>query len=173
MSTTANSDPSVLIVDDKDAMRLILLEMLRAFGFRRIHQAADGRSALLLVREFRPDLVVTDWEMPDMTGLDLVRWIRRDPASPQRDAPVLIVTANDTHAQVLEARDAGVTAYLTKPVSAAMLQKRVAATLDDHRPFVDAKTFVGPCRRGKPMTGYTGPFRRFGDRPSSTVGFAR
>ena len=95
-----------------------------------------------------PDLVLIDWA-PNFDGIGLLNKIRTDPESLNPFVPVIMVTAHSEATRVIEARDAGMTEYLTKPVSAKRLYQRISAIVETERPFVRISEFFGPDRRRK------------------------
>jgi two-component system, chemotaxis family, chemotaxis protein CheY len=115
----------VLIVDDFATMRKIVRNILKQIGFEDITEAEDGNAALQVMKTEAVGLVVTDWNMPNMTGLDLLRTIRQDPKLGQ--TPVLMVTAEGLKENVLEAVKAGVNNYVVKPFTAEVLQEKIEA----------------------------------------------
>lgn len=115
----------VLIVDDFATMRKIVRNILKQIGFEDISEAEDGNAALQVLKSETVGLVVTDWNMPNMTGLDLLRNIRQDPKLGQ--TPVLMVTAEGLKENVLEAVKAGVNNYVVKPFTAEVLQEKIEA----------------------------------------------
>ncbi len=115
----------VLIVDDFATMRKIVRNILKQIGFEDISEAEDGNVALQVLKNEKVGLVVTDWNMPNMTGLDLLRNIRQDPKLGQ--TPVLMVTAEGLKENVLEAVKAGVNNYVVKPFTAEILQEKIEA----------------------------------------------
>ncbi len=113
----------VLVVDDFSTMRRIVKNTLRQIGFTNIEEAEDGQKAYdrLIVEKF--DFVVSDWNMPNMTGIDLLRKVR---ATPQiKDIPFLMVTAEAKQENIVEAIKAGVSNYIVKPFTAATLDEKV------------------------------------------------
>jgi two-component system, chemotaxis family, chemotaxis protein CheY len=115
----------VLIVDDFATMRKIVRNILKQIGFENITEAEDGNNALQILKHETIGLVVTDWNMPNMTGLDLLRNIRQD--SKTANLPVLMVTAEGLKENVLEAVKAGVNNYVVKPFTAEVLQEKIEA----------------------------------------------
>ena len=113
----------VLVVDDFSTMRRIVKNTLRQIGFTNIEEAEDGQRAYdrLIVEKF--DFVVSDWNMPNMTGIDLLRKVR---ATPQiKDIPFLMVTAEAKQENIVEAITAGVSNYIVKPFTVATLDEKV------------------------------------------------
>jgi two-component system chemotaxis response regulator CheY len=113
----------ILVVDDFSTMRRIVRNQLRELGFGNIHEAEDGNAALQVLRARRIDFVVTDWNMPEMSGLELLKAIRADDAF--KSIPVLMVTAEAKREQIIEAAQSGVNGYVVKPFTAATLQEKI------------------------------------------------
>lgn len=113
----------VLIVDDFSTMRRIIKNLLTDLGFNNSVEAEDGHSALAVLRQDAVELVVTDWNMPGMSGIELLRAIRADPQL--RGLPVLMVTAEAKREQIIEAAQAGVNGYIIKPFTAQTLEEKL------------------------------------------------
>jgi two-component system chemotaxis response regulator CheY len=113
----------ILVVDDFSTMRRIIRNLLRELGFNNILEADDGQSALPKLQSGGIDFLITDWNMPGMTGIDLLRTVRADPNLAQ--LPVLMVTAEAKRDQIVEAAQAGVNGYVIKPFTAATLQEKI------------------------------------------------
>ena len=114
----------VLVVDDFSTMRRIVKNTLRQIGFTNIEEAEDGQKAYDRLASEKFDFVVSDWNMPNMTGIDLLRKVR---ATPQlKHLPFLMVTAEAKQENVVEAIKAGVSNYIVKPFTVATLQEKVA-----------------------------------------------
>ncbi|MGL4269776.1 MAG: chemotaxis response regulator CheY [Plesiomonas sp.] len=113
----------ILIVDDFSTMRRIIKNLLRDLGFNNTHEADDGTTALPMLRNGDFDFVVTDWNMPGMQGIDLLKTIRAD--ADLRHLPVLMVTAEAKREQIIEAAQAGVNGYIVKPFTAATLKEKL------------------------------------------------
>lgn len=151
---------SILVVDDNVHMRQLVAQVLKAMGVGTIYQADSAERALTLVRANRPDIIITDWLMEPMDGLELTRRIRNDPTSPARLSPIILMTGYSAHARVTQARDYGVTEFLVKPFTADALAKRIAHVINMPRDFIAAPQYTGPDRRRKRDEGYAGPRRR-------------
>lgn len=106
-------DVAILIVDDDAVMRNVVRRLLDRLGFRRVEEAADGLEALTMLRRNRPGLVISDWNMEPMDGLDLLREIRADAALAA--IPVILATADTGPGKAAEAAKAGASGYLEKP----------------------------------------------------------
>ena len=113
----------ILIVDDFSTMRRIIKNLLRDLGFNNTFEADDGNTALPLLKNGDYDFVVTDWNMPGMQGIDLLKEIRKDPALCH--IPVLMVTAEAKREQIIEAAQSGVNGYIIKPFTAATLKEKL------------------------------------------------
>lgn len=119
-------DPNieVLVVDDAATMRRIVRSLLRELGFKNVREAEDGNSALEELKRRRADLVISDWNMPHMSGIELLRAIRG--SETLKDIPVLMVTAETKKENVLEAVQAGVNNYIVKPFNAKTLEEKLS-----------------------------------------------
>jgi len=113
----------VLIVDDFSTMRRIIKNLLRDLGFTNTFEADDGNTALPMLKEGDFEFVVTDWNMPIMQGIDLLKEIRKDPKL--KHLPVLMVTAEAKREQIIEAAQAGVNGYIVKPFTAGTLKEKL------------------------------------------------
>jgi two-component system, chemotaxis family, chemotaxis protein CheY len=118
-----NKGMKILVVDDFSTMRRIVKNLLNDLGYSNIVEADDGNTALPLLKAGGIDFVVTDWNMPGMTGIDLLRAIRAEPSL--KALPVLMVTAEAQREQILEAAQAGVNGYIIKPFTAQTLQEKL------------------------------------------------
>jgi two-component system chemotaxis response regulator CheY len=118
-----NKDINILIVDDFSAMRQIIKDLLRELGFDNTSEADDGQTALPMLKTGNFDFLVTDWSMPDMDGLTLLKKVRAD--EQLGDLPVLMVTAEAKREQIVDAAEAGVNAYIVKPFTAATLKDKI------------------------------------------------
>ncbi len=113
----------ILIVDDFSTMRRIVKNLLRDLGFNNTEEADDGLTALPKLKGGNFDLLVTDWNMPGMQGIDLLKAVRADPEL--SSMPVLMVTAEQKKEQIIEAAQAGVNGYIVKPFTAATLKEKL------------------------------------------------
>lgn len=113
----------ILIVDDFSTMRRIIKNLLRDLGFTNTAEADDGLTALPMLQNGNYDLLVTDWNMPGMQGIDLLKAVRADPKLAHM--PVLMVTAEQKKEQIIEAAKAGVNGYIVKPFTAQTLKEKL------------------------------------------------
>jgi len=118
-----NKEMKILVVDDFSTMRRITKNLLRELGFNNTQEADDGITALPMLQSSHFDFVITDWNMPGMEGIDLLRACRKDPKL--KSIPILMVTAESKRDHILEAAKAGVNGYIVKPFTAATLQEKI------------------------------------------------
>lgn len=118
-----DKDMKILIVDDFSTMRRIIKNLLRDLGFTNTSEADDGATALPMLQNGNFDFLVTDWNMPGMTGIDLLKAVRADDRL--KDMPILMVTAEAKRDQIVEAAQAGVNGYVVKPFTAAVLKEKI------------------------------------------------
>jgi two-component system chemotaxis response regulator CheY len=112
-----------LVVDDFSTMRRIIKNFLNDLGYTSIAEADDGKTALPVLKSGDVDFLITDWNMPGMPGLELLREVRSDPAT--KKLPVLMVTAEAKREQIVEAAQAGVNGYVVKPFTAQTLKEKI------------------------------------------------
>lgn len=118
-----NKDMKILIVDDFSTMRRIVKNLLRDLGFTNTSEADDGLTALPMLQTGKFDFLVTDWNMPGMQGIDLLKAVRAD--ANLASLPVLMITAESKKDQIVEAAQAGVNGYVVKPFTAATLKEKI------------------------------------------------
>lgn len=116
-----------LVVDDSPTMRRIVLNALKSFGWTENLEAADGEEALTLLGENKVDFVITDWNMPVMTGLELTKSIRSNPDL--KHLPILMVTTRGLKADIIEALKARVNNYVVKPFTPPVLKEKIESIL--------------------------------------------
>lgn len=119
----ADPNMKILVVDDFSTMRRIVRNLLKELGFSNVEEAEDGVDALKKLRADTFDFVVSDWNMPNMTGIDLLREIRKDPGL--KHLPVLMVTAEAKKENIIEAAQAGASGYVVKPFTAITLDEKL------------------------------------------------
>jgi len=150
----------ILVVDDNQHMRKLVVTILQAFGAIQIYEANDGESAWTTLRDANPDVVLLDWQMDGMSGLDFVRMVRTSPQTPNPFVPVIMLTGHTHIDHVRQARDAGANEFLAKPVSVKAILTRLISVIEHPRPFVRTENYFGPCRRRRASEEYRGPERR-------------
>lgn len=138
---------SVLVLDDNKHMRTLVQSILHALGIKNVREAGDAAEAFKELQRFNADLIITDWHMEPLDGLDFVRLVRtaKDSANPY--IPIIMLTGHTELLRVIEARDAGVNEFLAKPISAKGLFSRMISVVERPRPFIRTKTYFGPDRR--------------------------
>lgn len=158
-----------VIVDDNAHMRRILRTLLHSFGTRDVIEADDGAAGLEAFMHYGPDIIITDWAMPVFDGLELTQMIRQPGANANPFVPIIMLTGHSEKKHVIAARDAGVTEFLAKPLSAKALYERILNVVVNPRPFVRTKTYFGPDRRRGVVANYTGPERRKGENNADII----
>jgi two-component system, chemotaxis family, chemotaxis protein CheY len=153
-----------LVIDDNAHMRRILRTLLHGFGAREVYEAEDGASGLEAFTHYVPDIIVADWAMPIFDGLELTQMIRQPGANANPYVPIIMLTGHSEKKRVTSARDAGVTEFMAKPISAKSLYQRILNVIANPRPFIKTKTYFGPDRRRSTSTNYVGPERRKGGK---------
>ena len=116
-----------LVVDDFSTMRRIVKNFLNDLGYNNVQEADDGNTALPILKTGNVDFLITDWNMPGMPGLDLLKAVRGDPALAK--LPVLLLTAEAKREQIVEAAQAGVNGYVVKPFTAQTLKEKIEKIL--------------------------------------------
>lgn len=137
----------ILLVDSDVRMAGVVVQNLQAMGFRKTHHVRNGAKALEYLSEHTVDILITEWTMPQMDGLELVRYLRQEKGSPNRTIPIIMLTAKGEVMDVTTARDVGITEFVVKPFSAHTLFSRLEQLIDNPRPFVLSKEYTGPDRR--------------------------
>lgn len=136
----------VLVVDDDVVMAGLVKELLKKLGFNIIAVMSSALEAIRYMRLNQVDLIITDWEMDDLNGIDFTR-IVREMEYPQSMVPVIMLTGHGEKKDIELARDNGVTEYLIKPFTAKNLCNRIMTVIDKPRSFIFCKTYRGPNRR--------------------------
>lgn len=123
-----SKDMKFLVVDDFSTMRRIIKNLLNDLGYANVAEADDGQTALPILQAGGIDFLVTDWNMPGMAGLDLLKAVRADPKLAKM--PVLMLTAEAKREQIIEAAQAGVNGYVIKPFTAVTLKEKIDKILE-------------------------------------------
>jgi two-component system, chemotaxis family, chemotaxis protein CheY len=124
-----NLEKNVLVVDDYNTMRRILRNLLSQIGFSNVEEAEDGSTGLRKLRERSFGLVISDWNMAPMSGLEFLKEVRSDGAL--KDMPFIMITAESKTENVVAAKEAGVSNYIVKPFNADTLKKKIEAVLGE------------------------------------------
>ncbi|AYG95083.1 response regulator [Brevundimonas naejangsanensis] len=163
---------TVLLVDDNPQALDMLSSVFLGFGVKEQIKCASAVEAVKVVQKRQIDLVVIDCGDPEMDSYAFTRWLRRETPAPLRYIPVILLTGHASQAKVQEGRDCGVSFVVTKPLTPAVLLKRILWLAGDEREFVEAASYVGPDRRVRNFGPPIGvPGRRKGDL-STHVGAA-
>lgn len=157
-----------LVVDDNAHMRHIVRALLHGFGARDVFEAENGAAALDEFNHHAPDIIILDWVMPIFDGLEFTQMIRQPEANANPYVPIIMLSGHAEKKRVIAARDAGITEFLTKPISANALYERILNIVVNPRPFIKTRSYFGPDRR-RHQTPFTGPDRRKIDRASATA----
>lgn len=164
---------SVLLVDDNQQALDMLSSVVVGFGVREQIKAASATQAVKILQTRPVDLIIIDCSDPEMDSYAFTRWLRRETPAPLRYTPVIMVTGHATASKVREGRDCGASFVVVKPLTPAVLLKRVVWLAQDQREFIECENYSGPDRRvrnfGPPM-GEKG--RRAGDL-SAHIGIAK
>lgn len=155
---------SILIVEDNQPMANITRDILHAFGVKTVDTAENGETGFKRFREKTYDILIIDWMMKPLNGIELTKKIRQDEYSPNRFVPVILMTGISERKKVMEARDSGVTEFLVKPFTADDLYKRLVQVIERPRQFVKCNEFFGPDRRRRYDPDYKGPEKRTPDK---------
>ncbi len=151
---------TVLVIDDNTHMRSIIKELLRAIGIQSIKEAADPVEAFELIKSAPIDLVLVDFSMPIIDGVEFTQMVRTSSDSPNPYLPIVMITGHSERTRVNAARDAGVNEFLVKPVTAKGLLERIGAVVNSPRSFVKGGQYFGPDRRRRKDAKFSGPYRR-------------
>ena len=154
------SQVRILIVEDMQPMLSLTISILNMFGFKNVHGAKSADEGMHLFIQYNHDLIVTDWLMEPRDGLELIRQVRRDPLSPNKFVPIILMTGYSDQPRVEIARDEGVTEFLMKPYSARDMYARIVQIIEKPRQFVDTGEFFGPDRRRRKNFDFNGQDRR-------------
>jgi DNA-binding response OmpR family regulator len=160
---------NILIVEDNDSSRRLIVELLRSSGFTNLTIARTAEDAIEQMMGHAPDIIMLDWGLPGMSGIDLARTIRHAAVSPDARfgnpaVPMIMLTARQSVRDVATARNAGIDEFVIKPFSAVSILKAICSCVMRRRPFIVSAGYVGPCRRrAKKKDSYTGLLRRAAD----------
>ena len=150
----------VLLVDDNQHMRSIVSAVLGGVGVSQVRECWDGAEALSALRQWSADVAIVDFHMAPVDGVEFTRMVRNAADSPNPFLPIIMLTGYSERSRVMEARDAGVTEFIVKPVTARSVLNRLNNVIHNPRPFVRTEDYFGPDRRRKQDPAHTGPWRR-------------
>lgn len=152
------SKVSILVVDDDKAIATLIKNVLKNLGFGNVIVAFDAEEGLEVMKHNFVDLIITDWEMEPVNGIEFTKQIRKmDDA--KRFTPIIMLTGHGEKQEIELARDCGITEYLIKPFTAKSLCSRIATVVEAPRSFIVSQGYKGPNRRRR-STPHDGPERR-------------
>lgn len=154
-----------LVVDDNAHMINIVTTILRGFGAKHLYEARDATEAFHRLKHDSIDIVVVDYQMEVLDGIEFVQMVRNSSDSPNRFVPIIMLTAHSERSRVMSARDCGISEFCCKPVTAQELHRKVASIINHPRPFIKTVAYFGPDRRRRNDPNYSGPERRKGYGP--------
>ena len=138
----------VLVVEDNSFTRKVNRGLLAHLGVKTIYEAVDGISGLDAIRKYAPDLVIVDWDLPLVTGAELVRMVRSPHTFPLPNIPIIVLTCHGERWRVVEAQRCGAHEFLVKPASAQAVLDRIVSIFMNPRPMVQLPNYYGPQPRG-------------------------
>lgn len=158
------NEVKILLVEDMPPMLALTKSILKIFGFKDIEVASDGQEAFRIFQQHKSDLIITDWLMEPVGGLELLKKVRKSPNSPNPCVPIIFMTGFADMDRVESARDGGVTEFLIKPFTAKDMYSRIVQVIEKPRQFVNTGEFFGPDRRRRKKLEYYGPKKRTSDK---------
>jgi two-component system, chemotaxis family, chemotaxis protein CheY len=150
---------NVLVVDDNHHMVVLVKGILMALGIKHVHTAKDSADAFEELRNFPADIIICDYNMQPLDGIDFARLVRNSADSPNPYVAILMMTGHSDYGTVTTVRDAGVNEFLAKPISLKSLSQRIIHIIEKPRPFVKTRRYFGPDRRRQQIP-FKGPERR-------------
>ena len=137
----------VLIADPDVEVSALVRDVLKYAGFERITIVRDGKDAIDMLQRKEYDLLITDWKMEQLSGIELIRYLRMHDDSPNPFLPIIMLTGRADRRDVEAARDAGVTEFLVKPFTAKSLFERLVMVIENPRSYIVSRAYAGPDRR--------------------------
>ena len=156
---------SVLVIDNNAHMMSIFKTILKGLGVGKAFEASDAPKAFETLRNESIDLAIVEHRLETLTGIEFVQMVRNAKDSSNPYVPIIMATDHAERRRVEEARDAGVTEFLLKPISATALSDRIISAIGQPRPFVRANQYAGPDRRRHDPHGFSGEDRRRDGEP--------
>ena len=163
MANRGLSALSVLVIDDNYHMLSLMRTILQGFGVTSVMEATDPAEAFERFQSSPIDVIFVDLKMPVLDGVEFIRLVRSGQDSPNPTVPIIVVSAYSEKSRILEARDAGATEFVRKPLSADEIYKKLHSVVIRPRAFVRAKMFFGPDRRRHKNPDHQGQERRSDD----------
>ncbi len=162
----------ILLVDSTQEGMTLLTQMFAGFGVHTPHCCVNGAEAMELFKKRDLNIIVIDAALPDMSGYDLVRWMRRSRKKPNCFTPILLISGHTPRSMVLEGRDCGANFIVAKPVQPLTMLKRIMWMSTESREFINAPGYIGPDRRFQRLGPPPGKAGRRKDDLSADVGAA-
>jgi DNA-binding response OmpR family regulator len=159
----------VMVIDDQEYMRTLMFSILRALGIRHIAAFPDAVEAYKAFKANETGLILTDWNMKPVDGIQFVRRVRTGDDSPNPFVPIVMVTGHNHAGKVMHARNAGANDFLIKPVSAKSMYLRIRNTLENPQPFARSTKYFGPNRRRRDLGPRTGMGERQIEKSTKVV----
>lgn len=141
------AEVNIVIADRDHKIAQLVKKILSTLGCNRIFIVTDGQDVIQLMKEEKIDIIITEWQLKTMNGIELATHLRQSLDSPNRMVPIIMLTTRGDRIDIQTARDCGISEYLVKPFSAKTLLERLYAVVEEPRSFIMCKTFVGPDRR--------------------------
>ena len=164
---------TVLVVDDNKSMRTLTAAVLTGLGIRHVLEADDGHAALKLLKTYDVDLAIVDFKMAPMDGIVFTKLVRTSSDTVNPYLPIVMLTGHGDKAKVVRARDAGVTEFMVKPITAKALTQRIQAMILKPRPFLKLDGYFGPDRRRSVRHELSLGRRKDDDRQGQPLGSGR
>ena len=157
-----------MVVEDNDSMRRLIVDLLRIVGINKILSLSSGEEALQYFLTFSPDLMIVDWGLPGLSGVELSQLIRRtafipDPRIHNAMIPIILVSSRQRECDVIKARNVGITEFVLKPFSHNSLLKAIISAMVKPRHFIQTEYYTGPDRRRRRSDNYDGILKREDD----------
>jgi len=159
----------ILLAEDSFPLNRMVCDIIEKLGGKNLDSTKSGEEAFELFCKKRHDIIITDWMMDPVDGLELTSMVRRHADSPNKMIPIIMLTGYNSFKRVLEARDIGVTEYLVKPFTAKEIADRISYVINNPRDFIHCTDYFGPDRRRIIDIHYKGDFRRNTDVNLSLV----
>jgi CheY-like chemotaxis protein len=150
---------AIMVVDDNHHMVVLVKHILVSLGIKNVREARDSADAIELLGSYPCDIVICDYNMQPLDGVDFVKLLRTSPDSPNAHVAVIMMTGHTEYRTVAAGRDAGVNEFLAKPISVKSLCERIVHVIEKPRPFIRSRRYTGPDRRRKQVP-FDGPERR-------------
>ena len=160
---------NILVVEDNDSSRRLIVELLRASGFSNLTITRSAEDAIEQMKGQMPDMLILDWNLPGLSGIELAQLIRHAAVTPDDRfsnpaVPMIMLTSRQSVRDVATARNAGIDEFVIKPFSTVSILKAICSCILRRRPFIVSAGYVGPCRRrNKKKDSYSGLLRRASD----------